>query len=87
MKTIRVSLADSGVSDDTLRRFDDAKEDLYGKLLLEFKGVAELSDLDSSARQFHVQVSATRHLGVITILIRQKLKHHRVAECATIERL
>ncbi len=87
MKVIRVSLTDLEPSDDTLRLFDDAKEHLYGKILSELKGIAEFPDLDSSGRQFHIRVSATRHLGTVTTLIRQKLKHYRVAERALIERL
>ena len=87
MKIIRVSLTDSEPSDDTLRLFDDAKEELYGEILREFKGVAELPDLDSSAREFHVHIAATRHLGTVTTLVRRKLKHYRVAELAVIERL
>jgi hypothetical protein len=87
MKNIRISLTDAMPSDDTLRLFDDAKEELFGEILREFKGIAELPDLDSSARQFHIHIAATRHLGVVTTLVRRKLKHYRVAERAVIERL
>ena len=87
MKIIRVSLTDAEPTDDTLRLFDDAKEELYGEILREFQGVAEFPDLDSSVRQFHVHISATRHLGTVTTLVRKKLKHYRVAERAVIERL
>ena len=87
MKIIRVSLTDANPSDSTLRLFDDAKEELYGELLREFQDIAELPDLDSNARQFHVHISATRHLGTVTTLVRKKLKHHRITELAVIERL
>ena len=87
MKIIRVFLSEAEPSRETLTLFGDAAEELYGKLLREFKTVAEIPDLDGSPTQFHIHVSATRHLGVVTTLLRKMLKHHRVAERVTIERL
>jgi hypothetical protein len=87
MKMIRVALSESEPSGETVTLFGDAKEELYGKLLREFPEQAEIPDLDDSARQFHIHASATRHLGTITTLLRRMLKHHRVAERVTIERL
>ena len=87
MKIIRVSLSEPEPSRETVTLFGDAKEELFGKLLREFPEVAEIPDLDSSATQFHIHVSATRHLGTATTLLRRMLKHHHVAEQVTIERL
>ena len=87
MKVIRVSLSEAEPSREAITLFDDAKEELYGKLLREHSEQAEIPDLDSSATQFHIHVSATRHLGTVTTLLRRMLKHHGVAERVTIERL
>ena len=87
MKAIRVSLSEAEPSRETITLFDDAKEEFYGKLLREHSEEAEIPDLDSSMRQFHIHVSATRHLGTVTTLLRKMLKHHRVAERVSIERL
>jgi len=87
MKIIRVALSELEPSRETVILFDDAKEELFGKLLREFPEQAEIPDLDDSTRQFHIHVSATRHLGTVTTLLRRMLKHHHVAEQVTIERL
>jgi hypothetical protein len=87
MKIIRVFLSEAEPSPETITLFDDAAEELYGKLLREFKNIAEIRDLDDSPTQFHIHVSATRHLGIVTTLLRKKLKHYRVAERVTVERL
>lgn len=87
MKVIRVSLSEPEPSRETMARFDDAKEQLYGKLLREHSDAAEIPDLDASMSHFHIHVSTTRHLEVVTTLPRKSLKHHRVAERVTIERL
>ena len=87
MKIIRVSLSEAEPSRETPTLFSDAKEELYGKLLREHSEEGEISDLPCSATQFHIHVSATRHLGTVTTLLRRMLKHYRVAERVTIERL
>jgi hypothetical protein len=87
MKVIRVSLSEAEPTRETMILFGDAKEELYGKLLREHAEEAEIPDLDASMRQFHIHVSATRHLGTVTTLLRKMLKHHRVAERVSIERL
>ena len=87
MKIIRVSLLEAEPSRETTTLFNDAREELYGKLLREHSEEAEIPDLDGSARQFHIHVSATRHLGTMTTLLRKMLKHHRVADRVSIERL
>ena len=87
MKIIRVSLSEPEPSRETVTLFDDAKEELFGKLLRQFPEQAEIPDLDDSMRLFHIHVSATRHLGTVTTLLRRMLKHHHVAERVTIERL
>jgi len=87
MKIIRVSLSEPEPHRETATLFDDAKEDLFGKLLRVFPEQAEIPDVDDSMRQFHIHVSATRHLGSVTTLLRRMLKHHHVADRVTIERL
>jgi hypothetical protein len=85
MKIIRVSISDPNPSQTTLGLFGDAKDALYGKLLRE--PVAEMPDIDSSGTRFHLHLVATRHLGTVTSMLRNTLKHHGVAEQVTIERL
>jgi hypothetical protein len=87
MKIIRVSLPETEPSRETVTLFDDAKEELVGKLLRKFPEHAKISDLDESMRQFHIHVSATRHLGTVTTLLRRMLNHHHLAERVIIERL
>jgi hypothetical protein len=87
MKIIRVSLSEPEPSRETLTLFNDAGEELFGKLLREFPEVAEIRDLDSSVPQFHIHVSATRHIGTATTLLRRMLKHHRIADRVTVQRL
>jgi len=87
MKIIRVSLSEPEPHRETATLFDDAKEDLFGKLLRDFPEQAEIPEVDDSMRQFHIHVSATRHLGSVTTLLRRMLKHHHVADRVTIERL
>ncbi len=67
--------------------FSDAKERLFGKLLREHPEEASIPDLDDSWSKFHIQVTATRHLGTVTTLLRQVLKHCKVDQKSTIERL
>jgi hypothetical protein len=87
MKIIRVSITDPQPSEETLVRFDDAQEQLYGKLLREYPDIAEFSESGQTSTQFYIHVAATRHLGTVTTLIRRMLKHHHVEEHAIIERV
>jgi hypothetical protein len=86
MKIIRISLTDSEPSNETLRLFDEARDHLSHELYSEFQGEAEMPASDSDTH-FHIHVLATRHLGEVTTLIRQKLKRYQVTERAVIERL
>src|SRR5438067_5089657 len=85
MKIVRVSFREPEPSREVLTLFDDAKEELYGKFLRH--PVAQIPDLDSDPRKFHMHVIATRQLGTAMTLLRRILKHHGVAERVTIERL
>jgi hypothetical protein len=87
MKTIRVSVTDPRPSDEILARFDDAQEQLFGKLLREHSGIAKFSEHGQTSTRFDVHVAATRHLGTVTTLIRRTLRHHHVEEHVTIERV
>jgi len=87
MKIIRVSLSDPNPSRDVLRQFDYAAEDLYGKLIKKSEPVAEIPDLDDSPTQFHIHVSATRHLGDVTTMLKKLMKHYGVGDQIKIERL
>ena len=87
MKRIRISLLEAEPGRETITLLEDAKEQLFGKLLREHAGEAEIPDLDVSMKQFHIHIFATRHLGTVTALLRRVLKHHRVAERVIIEHL
>jgi hypothetical protein len=91
MKILRVSLLEEDPSSETRQSFGDVKEDLYGKLLREYTAEAAIPDaeMNFSARgtEFHIHVSATRHLGVVTTLLRKLLKRHGLVERVKIERL
>jgi hypothetical protein len=87
MKIIRVSLSDPNPSRDVLRQFDYAAEELFGRLIKQSEPVAEIPDLDASLTQFHIHVSATRHLGDVTTMLKKMMKHHGVGDHIKIERL
>ncbi len=89
MKILRVYLLEVEPSWETRLLLGDVQEELYGKLLREFKTVAEIpdSEMNFSGPQFHIHVSATRHLGVVTTLLRKLLKRHGLSEQVKIEML
>ncbi len=87
MKVIRVSLIESDSSPEILTRFDDAKEELYGRLLREPVGEIPDAEMNLFSKQFHILVPATRYLGTVTTMLKKQLKHHGVADLVTIERL
>ncbi len=87
MKIIRVSLTESEPSREIITLFDDAKEELYGKLLREPVGEIPDAEMDLFSKQFHILVPATRYLGTVTTMLQKQLKHHGVADRVTIERL
>ena len=87
MKHIRVFLTDSEPSDETLRLFDEVRDDLFHTFCDDFRDIAKIDGSDFSDTQFRIQISATRYLGDVTTLIRKKLKRYQVAERAVIERL
>jgi len=89
MKILQVSFLEAEPSWETRLLLSDVKEELYGKLLREFKTEAEIPDaeMNFSGSQLHIHVSATRHLGVVTTLLRKLLKRNGLSERVKIERL
>jgi len=89
MKILRVSLLQAEPRWETRLLLSDVREELYGKLLREFGTAAEIpdSEMNFSGPKFHIHVSATRHLGVVTTLLRKLLKRHDLLEQVKVERL
>lgn len=87
MKIIQVFLTDSEPSNETLRLFDEVRDDLSHTFYDDFRDIAKIDDSLCDDTQFRIHVSATRYLGDVTTLIRQKLKRYQVTERAVIERL
>jgi hypothetical protein len=87
MKDIRVSLSESEHSREALMLFDEAKVELFGKLLREAVAEIPSREMDLFSKQFHIHVPAKRHLGTVTSTLRKLLKHHGVADQVTIERI
>ena len=89
MKILRVSLVEAEPSWETRSLLGDVQEEMYGKLLREHKSEAAIPDAEMSfsGLPFHIHVFATRHLGVVTTLLRKLLKRHGLSERVKIERL
>lgn len=66
-------------------RIKNMGEDLWGELSRGGIGSADISEIDAARDHFSVLVTS-RMLGPATDLIRNKLKHHKLADITRIER-
>lgn len=85
VKTIRIHVpsaeGDSGRSHD----LQNVGEEIHCRFL--GTGIVEVPDMDSATASLHVRVSAPRHLGEVTQVIRKALKRYRLAALAEVTRV
>jgi hypothetical protein len=77
--------APSGESDSiTVHQLRNVGEDVYKRF--HFDGIAEVADMDTAVTSLHIDVKATRHLGVVMTFLKKSLRNHGIAEKVEIVR-
>ena len=85
MKILRVSLQVAEPDQTVQMLFNEIREDMFGVLIR--NPIAEIPDLDSHAKHFHIHIPATRHLGDVTTSLKKLIKRHGLIDRVKIERL
>jgi len=87
MKIIRVSLSNPASREFVATDFLDAKEEVFGKLLMEHSEAGKIPDMDAGGYDFQIHVFATRHLGTVNQLLKKALTRRKLLSEVVIERL
>ena len=85
MKVILVTVAAAASDYSLVSRLRDVGEDIYGKFF--FDGIAEVPDMDSAITELHIQIPATRHLGIVSSYLNKSLRRHDLFDHAQTSRL
>ncbi len=85
MKTICISLPSAEGDSERVHDLQNVGEEIHCHFL--GTGIVEVPDMDSATVRLHVRVSAPRHLGDVTQVIKKVLKRYRLSDLAQVSRL
>lgn len=85
VKTIRIHVPTAVGGCERIHDLQNVGEEIHCQFL--GTGIVDIPDMDSATTSLHVRVSASRHLGDVTRVIRKALKRYGLAQSAEVTRI